>query len=298
MAIATEMREEAGMSTSETEMLKRLAALNRRALANDGGMALASLTGTFERARDPRSLHRAYGQVYSQNGEDGYIAEIFARIGVGSRFFVEIGVGDGRENTTRLLLGQGWRGLWMEGDPAHCATIRTLFAPYLESGALTLCEAMITRDTVNTLIAGHIGDASIDLLSVDVDYNTSHLWRAIERPARACCIEYNASIPASMAIEVEYDPAGQWDGSNYFGAGLKTMELIGRRKRMALVGCDFQGINAFFVADGEAGEKFHQPFTAEFHHEVPRYQMVPPLGHPRAAAMHRWAAAPPPTEER
>ena len=40
------------------------------------------------RYRDPRSLTRFDARVYSQNGEDGLIAEIFRRVEVSSRFVI------------------------------------------------------------------------------------------------------------------------------------------------------------------------------------------------------------------
>jgi hypothetical protein len=48
------------------------------------------------RLQDRRVVTTAHGQVYSQNNEDGIIAEIFRRIGTENRTFVEFGVGDGR----------------------------------------------------------------------------------------------------------------------------------------------------------------------------------------------------------
>ena len=65
------------------------------------GIALAQ-----GRYSHPLSLAPHHAQVYSQNGEDGIIAEIFARIGTRDRTFVEIGVENGLQNNTRFLLEQ------------------------------------------------------------------------------------------------------------------------------------------------------------------------------------------------
>ena len=51
--------------------------------------------------------------LFSQTYEDATISKI-CRVGATSRTFIEVGAGDGRENTTRLLLKQGWTGLWIE----------------------------------------------------------------------------------------------------------------------------------------------------------------------------------------
>jgi hypothetical protein len=44
--------------------------------------------------QDPKRLNRHEFQIFSQNGEDGMIQEIFRRIGSTNRFFVEFGVGN------------------------------------------------------------------------------------------------------------------------------------------------------------------------------------------------------------
>lgn len=250
---------------------------------------LSLLTGAHTRAEDPKRLNRAYAQVYSQYGEDGYIAEIFARIGCGNRTFLEIGIGDGRENTTRFLLEQGWRGVWVEGSSESAAAARDTFTKFIDNGALTVVEQMIDRDNINEAIAlGGMGDG-FDLITIDIDRHTSHAWRALTAKGRVCCIEYNASIPPSVAVEVDYEPAIGWDYSNYFGAGLKIMEQIGRAKAMNLVGCDLTGLNAYFVAESECGNLFQAPFTAENHYELPKYRvLMPNLGFAPSPAARTW----------
>ncbi|MFN8926780.1 MAG: hypothetical protein ACK5WM_14635, partial [Rhodospirillales bacterium] len=97
------------------------------------------------RYRDPRSVAAVPGQVHSQNNEDGILAEIFRRIGTRSRRFVEFGVGDGRENNTRLLLDLGWSGTWVDADPKGIAAIRERLAGPIADGRLTVVEALVTR---------------------------------------------------------------------------------------------------------------------------------------------------------
>ncbi len=193
---------------------------------------LAQLGGTFDRARDPKSLHRFYSQVYSQHGEDGYIAEIFARIGPGRKTFLEIGVENGLQNTTRFLLEQGWRGAWIEGNDEYAKEARRNFASYVEDGRLKIISSRVTIENINRLIEEIDMGNNFDLISIDIDFNTSHVWRALQALGRVYCIEYNSSIPPSVAAEVKYDAQGVWDGTNYYGAGLKVIENIGREKRL------------------------------------------------------------------
>jgi hypothetical protein len=275
-AVAQALRAEIDRLDSRVARLEAEAVAARRLLALQAEDVLLASA----RHADPLRLSAQRGQMHSQFHEDAAIAAIFARIGTESRVFVEIGVGDGSENTTRALLETGWDGVWVEADANQAATIRATLAHHIAAGRLVLVEAAATADNVTGLVAAALRGRSVDLLSLDVDMNTSHLWRALDLAPRACCIEYNASIPAPVAWEIPYDPAARWDGTARFGASLKTLEGIGRTKGMSLVGCDIAGVNAFFVRDDLAPGRFPTPFDAETHWEPPRYHLAIRRGHP------------------
>jgi hypothetical protein len=290
------------MSQPADPVLAQLAALEAqlatlsqhtiRAILQQRNLLLARLAEADGRVADPLSLSRHHAQMYSQNGEDGLIAEIFRRIGTRDRVFVEIGIESGQQCNTRLLLEAGWRGFWVEGDPALAEAAAATFRPFRESGALTIVAGMISPADVDTVLDRAGVPPVFDFLALDVDQHTHHIWRAMRRRCRAACIEYNASIPPSLPLEVPYDPARSWDGSNRFGAGLKSLELIGAVKGMALVGCDLTGVNAFFVAAEEAAGRFRAPFTAETHWEAPKYYLTEHAGHPPSAQSGSLAVAP------
>ena len=246
--------------------------------------AIDQLAALSPRYRDPRCLNQVSGQVFSQNNEDGILAEIFARIGVGSRTFIEIAAGEGVENNTRLLLQLGWTGLWIEGGAAEAASIRSNLAGEIAEGKLRFLEARVDAQNVAELVAAN-GPAEPDLLSLDIDYNTSHVWAALaDLKPRVVCIEYNAHYPAGVDWEIAYRPDGEWAGTTRFGASLKALERIGRAQGYCLVGCDIFGVNAFFVrADLCDDRRFLAPFTAEQHHEPPRFDWVHMRGHARHA---------------
>lgn len=236
------------------------------------------------RYADPRSLARHRARVFSQNGEDGAIAEILRRIGPGpNQVAVEIGAGDGRENCTRFLVEQGWRALWCEGDPANTAIIRSEWSVELAGTRLVLADGLVTRDNVGAVLAGVPAD--FDVLSIDIDMNTSHVWRAMARyRPRIAVVEYNPTFPPSVEWEVPYDPRAIWKGDSYFGASLKTLEKLGEELGYRLVGCELSGVNAFFVREDLATEdKFLAPFAAEMHYEPVR--LLLPVGFTAPARM-------------
>ncbi|PZM14869.1 hypothetical protein CPY51_09225 [Rhizobium tubonense] len=247
-------------------------------------LALDSLIQRHPRYRDRRCVNAAYGQVYSQNNEDGIIAEIFARIGTDTRTFVEIAAGDGVENTTRLLLDLGWTGVWVEAGEIEGASIRSVMAAAICDGRLVYLQQKVDRDNVDGLIKGAI-EKTPDYVSLDIDYNTSHIWSALETlKPRVICIEYNAHFPPTVDYEVPYDSERSWNGTTRFGASLKALERIGREANYSLVGCDIFGVNAFFVRSDLCDEdKFLAPFTAENHYEPPRFDLVQMRGHRRHA---------------
>jgi hypothetical protein len=234
------------------------------------------------RYREPGRLPRHAFQVNSQNGEDGIIQEIFRRIGPGGRVFVEVGVGDGTENNTAFLLSQGWRGFWIDGSDEFLHAIAA--RPDLQDGCLNTLVAWVDRDNAASLFRKLGVPAEFDLLSLDIDQNTYYAWEVLhEFHPRVTVVEYNAAIPPEVYWKARYAPGRDWDFTQNFGAGLKALEKLGDRLGYCLVGCDFCGVNAFFVRRDLAGDQFAGPFTAENHYEPPRYPaLLHRRGHPRA----------------
>jgi hypothetical protein len=226
---------------------------------------------------DPVRLHRYQAQVCSQNGEDGMLREIFRRIGTTNRIFAEVGIGDGNQNNTAFLLAQGWTGFWIEGNDRFVANIA-----HREDlkDSLKYLVSFATRENIASLFQQLGVPNEPDLISLDIDQNTYYLWEALHtyRP-RVVIVEYNAALPPDLDWKVNYRADRTWDGTQNYGASLKAYELLGRQRGYSLVGCDFIGVNAFFVRDDLVADKFAAPFTAENHYEPSRTTMLHRRGH-------------------
>ena len=221
-------------------------------------------------------------QVFSQNGEDGVIAELLARVGAGERWFVEFGASSGREGTCVLLADVlGFHGLFIEADDrAHAQ----LAAKYAHHPRVTTQHATVAPENVEELFAAAAVPAEPTVVSIDVDGVDYWVWEALEayRP-RVIVVEYNAHLPPDSTLTVPRDHAGAWDGSDYFGASLGALAMLGKRRGYRLVHTDLAGVNAFFVrgdlggADGWPEEVVaHQPnyFLAGIRHTPdPRRRM-------------------------
>jgi hypothetical protein len=224
--------------------------------------------------REPKDLNPHEYRVYSQNGEDGIIAEIFRRIGTTNRYFVEFGASDGFENNTALLVRLGWGGFWIDGD--HDAIVRALehYRPEVEAKKLTITESFITAENIEDLFRQNAVPKEFDFLSIDIDRNDYHVWEKITdyRP-RVVCIEYNPLYPPPISWVIPYDPKAMWDSSTRTGASLEAMAALGDKKGYSLVGCCLSGVNAFFVRKDLLGDNFSPPYTAEHHYEPGRFRL-------------------------
>src|SRR6202012_1345940 len=81
-----------------------------------------------------KRLNKHEYQVFSQNGEDGIIQEIFNRIGTTNKYFIEFGVEDGLECNTINLLYKKWSGIWIEGSPELSKGIVNRFKDIVQTG--------------------------------------------------------------------------------------------------------------------------------------------------------------------
>lgn len=237
-----------------------------------------------EKYQNPLRLNRFGYSLYSQSDEDGILFEIFRRVGVTNRRFIEFGCGNGLENNTHSLLLAGWSGLWVDGNNTWVSMIRKKFHADIDSGRLVAKHAFITRENINSILCAELS-GEIDLLSVDLDGNDWHVVDAIECVSpRVIVLEYNARKGPEIDWVMQYNPRHIWSGSDYYGASLKAFETLLRKKDYSLVGCSISGVNAFFVRNDLADEnQFLAPFSSQVHYEP--HRMLLRLGvhtsHPR-----------------
>jgi hypothetical protein len=243
-------------------------------------------------------LERYGFKVYSQNEEDGIIHEIFQRIGLKHKTFIEFGVMDGLECNTHFLLHMGWSGLWLEGSEKFYEAIQRNFRSVIQANRLKTAHTFITRENINETFIKNGFSGEIDLLSIDIDGNDYHVFEVISVvDPRVVVIEYNAKFPPFCGWVMPYDARHVWDGSDKQGASLKALEELGSRKNYRLVGTNYSGVNAFFVRKDLAGDLFASPPTAEN-----LYNPMRPLryksGHPAKAFLDNMPFGESPEEAR
>jgi hypothetical protein len=185
-------------------------------------------------------------RVFSQNGEDGVLAEILSRVGIGAGFFVEFGVEDGTECNTRFLAEVlGWGGVYFEPDTE---SFPLLEGRYANRHDVVTMKKLVTPETVNTLFTEACVPTTFDVLSIDVDGQDYWIWEAIEdfQPS-VVVIEYNSALPAAERLVEARGQTHQWDETDSFGASIAALQGLGERKGYTLVYLEIAGVNAFFV---------------------------------------------------
>jgi len=247
--------------------------------------ALGELAARWRETSTPRGLTAHELRVFSQNGEDGVLAEVFRRIGTRGGGFVEFGASDGAEgNSAFLAQVLGWPGTLFEpGEAAFAALERR----YLGNAAVATVRAGVEPGTVEALFARAGVPEEPDLLSIDVDGSDYWIWAAIvsHRP-RVVVVEYNGDLDPREPRVQPYAPGRRWDHTSGYGASLAALEALGAQKGYRLVHTELAGVNAFFVREDLAG-----PLPAG--DEVPRRTASHALlghGHPPPRREPEWQA--------
>lgn len=192
--------------------------------------------------------------VYSQCDEDGIIRECLRRISENtslSHTFVEIGCADGLENNTHLLLLDGFKGVWVDGNEEKISSLKkSIGGSVFEK--LWIVEAMVSLDCA-TLLAQRakrfLMTESLDFLSLDIDGNDWHVLPHFlsKLNPKLVCVEYNAKFPPPSRLVMQYNESHSWSGNDYFGASLQSWVDMLAENNYSLVSCSLNGANAFFV---------------------------------------------------
>ena len=66
-----------------------------------------------------------------------------------------------------------------------------------------------------------------------------------------------------MIWESEYNKNAVWDGSDNFGASLKSFQKMMENKKYKLVSCNITGANAFFIREDLINDLFDNNYESE-----------------------------------
>jgi len=205
--------------------------------------------------------------LYSQDGEDGILKEILRRLDIDKGTCIEFGAGDGREisNTYQLWHNEGWDALLIEPHSEKFESLQSFLKKNEAdwTGGVVAKKCFVTHEGPDTLDSildrthaqyEEFDFESIDVLSIDIDGNDYHVWKAFEtRKAKCVVIEYRTEFPPHIS---HHDPPGQHMG---LGASARALTDLAEEKGYTLV--SLTRSNAFFV-DSDLMEKMGDVVTS------------------------------------
>jgi hypothetical protein len=180
--------------------------------------------------------------VNSQNGEDGILAKVLEVIGVSNGWCVEFGAWDGRHlsNTYSLISDRGFSAVVIEGSTRR---FRDLVATFRDNSRVTTVNSYVgftAADGLDSILARTSIPPDFDVLSVDIDGNDYHVWRAVTLyTPKVVLIEYNPTIPSAVEFVQPADMAINQ------GSSMLSLSLLAREKGYELVAATEH--NCFFV---------------------------------------------------
>jgi hypothetical protein len=180
--------------------------------------------------------------VYSETGEDGIIKKILEILPSHDKWCVEFGAWDGQHasNTRNLILNEDYSAVLIETDKAKFAKLQKNYAQNNKVITLNQIVGFERKNNLDSLLKLTPIPLDFDFLSIDIDGNDFHVWKAISKyNPKVICIEFNPTIPT----EVEFvQPA---DHSINQGSSLLSIVKLGNEKGYELV--SVLPYNAFFV---------------------------------------------------
>jgi hypothetical protein len=160
----------------------------------------------------------------------------------GDKWCVEFGAWDGifACNSRNLIETKGFSAVLIEANSKKFAQLRRNYAHNANVFPVNAFVGFEIDDGLDTILADFPIPDSFDLLSIDVDGNDYHIWKAIDkyRP-KAVVIEFNPTIPTELRFVQPADP------SINQGSSLLSLIELGKEKGYELV--SVLSCNAFFI---------------------------------------------------
>lgn len=171
------------------------------------------------------SFYNKYkSNVYSQNGEDGLIQELFKRLKISNGWVCEFGACDGVLNSnTFFLVNKGFNAVYIEPDKTMYEKLEELSKSY---NTINPINSLIDlqENTLDKVLSETKIPEDFDLLSIDIDSYDYQVWDSLKN--------YN---PKVVLIEIDSaadvrDPNHIYNPPQYMYTGFKPMLELGLSK--------------------------------------------------------------------
>lgn len=180
--------------------------------------------------------------IYSQRGEDGIIEKILEILPENDKWCVEFGAWDGiyLSNVRNLIEQAGYSAILIENSKKKFNELRKNCSEYENVIAINAFVGFSDNNNLDEILKNTPIPVDFDFLSIDVDGNDYHIWKAISKYyPKVVCIEFNPTIPTEIRFVQAADPYVNQ------GASLLALVELGKEKGYELI--SVTDLNAFFV---------------------------------------------------
>ncbi len=180
--------------------------------------------------------------IYSQSGEDGIIEKILETIPKNDKWCIEFGAWDGLflTNTRHLIENKGYSAVLVEADKKKFSDLQRNYSHRNNVNIINKFVGFGENDNLDQILSATPVPYDFDFLSIDIDGNDYHVWKAISRyRPKVIIIEFNPTIPTHIRFVQTADP------SINQGASLLSLIELGKEKGYELV--SVLPVNAFFI---------------------------------------------------
>ena len=192
--------------------------------------------------KHPTWLLDNQANVFSQAGEDGVIEKVLELLPDKNNWCVEFGAWDGilYSNTRNLVVNKKYSAILIESDQEKFKDLQSNYSQYASVLTVNRYVGFNNHDQLDLILKSTPIPRDFDFLSIDIDGNDYHVWRATENyQPKVVCVEFNPTIPT----EVDFVQAA--DKRVNQGSSLIALTELGREKGYELIAV--LPFNAIFV---------------------------------------------------
>jgi hypothetical protein len=189
--------------------------------------------------------------VFTTHNEDGILQYILNNVETPGRFFIDIGSNDCiNSNCANLAFHHQWNGIFIDGNNRLIERGKHIYSSFFQSkiNGFQFINSIVRPATINTFLENLSTPPQIDLLSIDLDGNDYHIWKAIEVIQPTIVIAEVQVEKGMQEFIPEYDEVfEQYEAAVPKGASPLSMIQLAASKGYELAATNTEGFNLFFV---------------------------------------------------
>ncbi len=214
-------------------------------------IGLSHITIMRKNYKKIRNINDLEYKVFSQNGEDGIIDYLLHSLKISKPKFIEIGVGDYKECNSRFFYERtSPRGLIIDNIKNFNEKVKKNIK--LWKGDLTIVEKTINSENIIKTLKDNNFYNDIDFISLDIDGTDYWVLEKLPKElSKIFVLEFNSAFGGDKEITVpninNFNRTKYHYSNLCFGASLKSLIKLMKKKNYVFLGTNLHNINAFFV---------------------------------------------------